>query len=293
MSSFPHSSPGERIAITGPTGRVGGRLTELLAAEGADVVALTRRPDEVRLPAGVSIAAVDFGQPATLKAALQGADRLFVSHGTSPQQLENEIALIDAAALAGVRHIVKLSALGPATRLVPFSWHMQIEAHLAKQSMASTVLRPSAFADMLRRAAPQVAAGFWAGAAGDGRANFIDTRDVADAARIALREDVSPQSQRAYHLTGPRAWTMRHVAEALSDLLGRPVTYADRSFEEQRAALAASGQSPFVIDLLVGMDQAFRNLAVAETTLTVQELTGKAPRPLEAWLAENVDAFRE
>jgi uncharacterized protein YbjT (DUF2867 family) len=110
MSSTHHSSTTGRIAITGPTGRVGGQLTDLLAADGADVVALTRRPDEVRLPAGVSVAAVDFGRPETLSKALRGADRLFISHGTSPQQLDNEIALIDAAALAGVRQIVKLSA---------------------------------------------------------------------------------------------------------------------------------------------------------------------------------------
>ena len=86
------------------------------------------------------LAAVDFNRPHTLHDALRGADRLFVSHGTSPQQLVNEIALIDAAVAAGVRHIVKLSALGPASRLNPFAWHMQIEAHLAKQPVASTCL---------------------------------------------------------------------------------------------------------------------------------------------------------
>lgn len=289
MSSHSQS---ERIAITGPTGRVGAYLTDLLASDGADIVALTRRPEEVRLPAGVSVAAVDFRRPESLREALQTADRLFISHGTSPEQPENEIALINAAVDAGVRHIVKLSALGPATRLVPFAWHTRIEAHLARQTVASTVLRPTAFADMLRRAAPQIAAGTWAGSAGEGRANFIDTRDVADVARLALREDVGPQSQRAYHLTGPRAWTMPQIAEVLSDLLGRPVTYTVRSPEDQRAALAAAGQPEFVIDLLVGMDQGFRDMAVAETTLTVQELTGKAPRSLEAWLAENLDAFR-
>jgi hypothetical protein len=85
---------------------------------------------------------------------------------------------------------------------------------------------------------------------------------------------------------------MRQVAEVLSDLLERSVTYADRSPEDQRAAMSASGQPPFVIDLLVGMDQAFRDSALGETTLTVQELTGEAPRSLEAWLAENLNAFK-
>ncbi|MGY3585958.1 NAD(P)H dehydrogenase (quinone) [Bradyrhizobium sp. USDA 4341] len=281
-----------RIAIAGATGRVGSTLASLLASDPVDITVLTRRPDAPQLPKGASIAAVDFDQPDTLQSALRGADRLFVSHGTSSQQVANEIALIDAAVAAGVRHVVKLSALGPASRLNPFAWHMQIEAHLAQQPVASTVLRPSAYVDILKRAAGQIAAGFWAGAAGEGRVNFIDTRDVADVARVALLEEFSPESQRAYHLTGTRAWTMQQVAEQLSSLLGNPVVYNHRSTDEQRAALLADGLPPLVADLLVGLDQMFRESALGETTSTVEILTGKSPRTLPQWLAENIEIFR-
>jgi uncharacterized protein YbjT (DUF2867 family) len=204
----------------------------------------------------------------------------------------NEIALIDGAVAAGVRHIVKLSALGPASRLNPFAWHMQIEAHLAQQPVASTVLRPSAYVDILKRSAGQIAAGSWTGAAGRGRVNFIDTRDVADVARVALLEEFSSESQRAYHLTGPRTWTMQQVAERLSSLLSHPVAYNHRSPEEQRAALLAEGLPPLVADLLVGLDQVFRESVLGETTSTVETLTGKPPRTLQQWLVENIDIFR-
>jgi NAD(P)H dehydrogenase (quinone) len=281
-----------RIAIAGATGRVGSPLTGLLASDPVELVALTRRPDAAQLPKGVAVAAIDFDQPMTLQDALRGADRLFVSHGTSPQQVAHEIALIDNAVAAGVRHIVKLSAMGPATRLNPFAWHMEVEAHLAQQPVASTVLRPSAFADIFRRAGGQIAAGSWAGAAGNGRVNFIDTRDVAEAARVALMEDFERESQRAYHLTGPRTWTMQQVAEELSTMLGQPVVYSDRSPGEQRAALLAGGLAPLIADLLVGLDQMFRESALAETTSTVEDLTGKKPRSLRDWLTENIGVFQ-
>jgi NAD(P)H dehydrogenase (quinone) len=292
--SASHQSPSRRarIAVAGATGRVGATLANLLAADGVDGVALTRRPDEIRASAGVAVASVDFDRKETLQDALRGVDRFFLSHGTSPRQVENEIALIDAAVAAGVRHIVKLSALGPASRLNPFAWHMQIEAHLARQPVASTAIRPSAYADVLKLAGPEIAAGAWTGAAGGGRVNFIDTSDIAKVARVALFEDVSPESQRAYHLTGPRAWTMHEVAEALSGLLGRQVIYNHCSPGERRSALLAGGKPPLVADLLVGLDQVFRESVLAETTLTVQELTGEPPRPLAAWLAENASAFR-
>jgi NAD(P)H dehydrogenase (quinone) len=283
-----------RIAIAGATGRVGSALTSLLASDPVDVVALSRRPDAAGLPCGVSVAAIDFDRPKTLEDALRGADRLFISHGTSPQQVANEIALIDGAVAAGVSHVVKLSAMGPATRLNPLAWHMQIEAHLSRQPVASTALRPSAFADILiRRAGRQVSTGSWTGAAGEGRANFIDTRDIAKAARVALLEDIHPESQRAYHLTGPRAWTMAQIAEELQKLLGHPVVYISRSLEEERAALLASGLTPFVADLLVGLDQMFRESVLGETTSTVEELTGEPPGTLSQWLAENIEAFRK
>src|ERR1700731_2251712 len=247
-----------RIAIAGATGRVGSALTSLLASDPVDIIALTRRPDAAQLPSGVTAAAIDFDQPKPLVEALGGAGRLFVSQAKSARQVANEIALIDAAVAAGVRHIVKLSALGPASRLNPFAWHMQIEAHLAQQPVASTVLRPSAYVDILKRSAGQIAADSWAGAAGEGRVNFIDTRDIADVARVALLEEFGPESQRAYHLTGPRTWTMQQLAEQLSSLLGHPVVYVDRSPGEQRAALLADGLPTLVADLLVGLDQMFR-----------------------------------
>lgn len=281
-----------RIAIAGATGRVGATLTALLAADPIDLIALTRQPSTARLPEAVVTVKVDFKRADTLEETLRGVDRLFITHGTSLEQVANEIALIDAAVASGVRHIVKLSALGPATRLLPIAWHMQIEAHLAQQPIASTVLRPTTFSHVLKRLGPDIAAGSWAGAAGNGRVNFIDTRDVAEVARIALLEEIGPASQRAYHLSGPRAWTMNQVAEELARLLGHPVTYVDRSPAEQQEALLRAGLSPLVADLLVGLDQMFRESVIAETTSTVEELTGKAPRSLTEWLTDNLDVFR-
>ncbi|NWD73151.1 NmrA family NAD(P)-binding protein [Pseudomonas gingeri] len=282
-----------RIAIAGATGRVGSTLIDLLAHDAVDIVALTRRPEASPLPPGVITAEVNFDLISTLENALHGVDRLFIAQGTSPQQVVNEIALIDAAVAAGVQHVVKLSALGPATRLIPFAWHMQIEAHLAHQPVASTVLRPSAFSYLFKRIGAQVATGSWAGAANDGRVNFIDTRDVAEVARVALLEDVEAGSQRAFHLTGPRAWTMYQVAEELSRLLGHSVVYNSHSPAAQRTALLDGGMSSFVADLLVGLDQVFRDSVLGETTSTVEELTGRPPRPLTQWLADNITVFQK
>jgi len=256
-------------------------------------VALTRTSDAERLPSGVSLATVDFDARSTLENALRGANRLFLAHGTSPRQVANEIALIDAAVAVGVSHIVKLSVLGPPSRLHPFDWHMQIEAHLATCDVGFTVLRPSSFVDILARAGAPIANDTWGGAAGDGLVNLIDTRDVADSAFAVLLDNAHVSSQRAYHLTGPTAVSMPEIADELSGLLGRAVTYQHRSPAEQRETLLASGLSELVADLLLGLDRVFYESTLAETTTTVRELTGHAPRPVTDWLSDNISLFRK
>jgi uncharacterized protein YbjT (DUF2867 family) len=293
---FNPSQPGAarpRIAVAGATGRVGSALISRLATEPIELVALTRTSDAERLPSGVSLATVDFDVRSTLESALSGADRLFLAHGTSPRQVANEIALIDAAVAAGVSHIVKLSVLGPPSRLHPFDWHMQIEAHLAICDIGFTVLRPSSFVDILARAGAPIAIDAWGGAAGDGLVNLIDTREVADSAFAILLDDAHVSSQRAYHLTGPTAVSMPEIADELSGLLGRAVTYQHRSPAQQREKLLASGLNEFVADLLLGLDRLFYESVLAETTSTVRELTGHAPRPVTDWLRDNISLFRK
>ncbi|MDR3434516.1 MAG: NAD(P)H-binding protein [Rouxiella aceris] len=284
--------PKLRIAVAGATGRVGSHLINRLSSDPVEVIALTRQKTPANISNKVSSVVVDFDQPSTLEMGLVGIDKLFIAHGTSPQQVANEIALIDAAVKTGIRHIVKLSVMGPATPINPFAWHAVIEAHLAQQPVASTVLRPTTFMDVLKRAGGQVAAGTWAGAAGNGRVNLIDIQDIAAAARVALLEEVAENSQRAYHLTGPRSWTMHEVAEELSHLLGYTVSYFDRSPEEQRTALLAEGFSSFVAELLIGLDRIFNHSVLTERTLTVEEITGSPPRELSDWLRENIEFFR-
>ncbi|MBY8944720.1 NmrA family NAD(P)-binding protein [Pseudomonas sp. SH10-3B] len=281
------------IAVAGATGRVGRRLISQLVQDPVTILALTRQKSSTTFPQGVVSAELDFDQPSTLRKALVGVEKLFIAHGTSPQQVANEIALIDAAVEMGVQHIVKLSVMGPSTPLNPFAWHSLIEAHLGQQPIASTVLRPTTFMDVLKRAGNAVATGTWAGAAGNGRVNLIDTRDVADSARVALLEEVAEGSQRAYHLTGPRNWTMPQVAEQLSVLLGHTVAYTHRSPVAQHSALVADGLSPFVAEILVGLDRIFHDSILTERTFTVEDLTGTPPRSLSAWLRENLEAFKK
>ena len=280
-----------RIAVAGATGRVGSALIAGLMNDPVDIVALSRKPDTASMPEGVVVKGFDFEVPATMAASLEGEDRLFIAHGTSPTQVADEIALIDAAVSAGVGYIVKLSVMGPPLQLHPFDWHREIEAYLATCDVGYALLRPTTFVDVLSRAGRGGGNGRWGGAAGSGRVNLIDPRDVADCARAALLDAKAVSFQRAYHLTGPRGWSMAEIADELSRLLGRTFVYENHSPPDQRALLIASGLSELVADLLLGLDRAFRESSLSEVTSTVLDLTGHAPRTVPDWLAENIALF--
>jgi len=281
-----------RIAVAGATGRIGTALIAQLVEAPVEVVALTRDVNTDRLPADLRRRAVDFADQATLEGAMQGASRLFLAHGTSPQQTENEIALIDAAVRAGVSHIVKVSAMGPASKLHPFDWHMKIEAHLATYDIGYTVLRASTFVDILTRDAISVASGTWGGSSKEGRVNLVDTRDVADVAFKALLDNHHVDAQRAFHLTGPAAVTMTEIAEELTRLLDRKVTYEHRTPEAQREYLIQIGWTEMTANMRLGLERIFRESVLSETTDTYKMFTGQEPRSVANWLADNIDAFQ-
>ncbi|XAH21110.1 hypothetical protein AAFF27_13825 [Xylophilus sp. GW821-FHT01B05] len=55
------------------------------------------------------------------------------------------------------------------------------------------------------------------------RYGLIDTRDVAEAAHIALLDAAHTGSRRANHLTGPATMSMTELADELSRLLGKTI----------------------------------------------------------------------
>lgn len=214
------------VLVTGASGNVGAAVVEQLHARGMRVRAAgpaPARPAE-RAP-GLEAVQLDLTDRATFGPALVGVRRVFLIRPPAIARVGATInAFVDAAAAAGVEHVVFSSVAGAdRNRVVP---HHRIETHLARSGMGWTVLRPGFFAQNLATAygtdirdhdrihVP----------AGDGRVAFIDTRDLGELAAIVLA-DPRPHVGRGYLLTGPRAVTFEEVAALLTEALGRRIRY--------------------------------------------------------------------
>jgi uncharacterized protein YbjT (DUF2867 family) len=122
-----------------------------LAARGASVRAMTRRPEAGRFPKGVEVVRADFDDPLSVGAAFAGVERLFFmsaeAAGSKPVPTHEQVAA-SRAWTVGVRHIVKLSVLGGGGAGLDDSitrWHRAAEAAIRSSGIDWTLLRPGRF----------------------------------------------------------------------------------------------------------------------------------------------------
>ena len=145
------------VVVTGATGSQGGAVVQNLLTRGHQVRAITRNPDSARAQrmraAGVDVRRGDFDDSPALTAAMSGADAVFAMStpfGTSAHtEVQQGIALIDAAHAAGVGHIVYTSATNADrnTGIPHFDSKYRVEQHLAAAGVPWTVIGPAAFMD--------------------------------------------------------------------------------------------------------------------------------------------------
>ncbi|EJD48388.1 putative oxidoreductase CipA [Auricularia subglabra TFB-10046 SS5] len=96
----------EKVAIVGAGGNIGGYFVRALLATGKHTVtALTRPGSTSALPEGVRSAPVNYDDPDTLVAALEGQQFLVITLGVAAPR-DTESKLIRAAAAAGVPYIM-------------------------------------------------------------------------------------------------------------------------------------------------------------------------------------------
>ena len=134
------------MMVTGATGNVGSVVVRELAARGLPARAFVRDPAKAAALLGpaTELAVGDFADPVSVRAALDGVDAVFLACGNVGDQVAYETTVIDAATRAGVRRLVKLSALGAeaGSPVVMWDWHARIERHLSASGVPVVVLRP-------------------------------------------------------------------------------------------------------------------------------------------------------
>ncbi|MCP2262512.1 Uncharacterized conserved protein YbjT, contains NAD(P)-binding and DUF2867 domains [Streptoalloteichus tenebrarius] len=269
------------IAVTGATGRLGGRVARRLADAGIPQTLLVRDPARApRLP-NVTVRRASYADRDAVRSALHGIDRvLMVSASETPNRVDEHRAFVDAAAEAGVGHLVYISFFGaaPDATFTLARDHWATEEHIRASGLAHTFLRDNLYADFMPGLVG--ADGVIRGPAGQGRAAVVAQDDIADAATAVLR-DANAHVGATYDLTGPAALTLDEVAHILSRALGRTITYQPETIEEAYRSRASYGAPDWQLDAWVSTYTAIAAGELDGVTDHVPRLTGHPATPLE------------
>jgi NAD(P)H dehydrogenase (quinone) len=239
------------LAITGSTGNLGGLVARILADVGQPQRLLvrdaSRAPD---LPDAISVVVI-YADAALAKSSLEGVKTLFmVSAAEAEDRLQQHFTFIDAAAEAGVRHIVYTSFFGaaPDAAFTLARDHYATEERIKASGINYTFLRDNFYLDFLPLLVGKD--GVIRGPAGNGVMAAVARVDIARSAADVLR-DPALHVGRTYNLTGPEDISLQQAAELLTEGTGRTISYHEETLEEAYASRASYGAPPWQVDAWV------------------------------------------
>jgi len=274
------------ILVTGATGNVGGELVRALAGAGQQVRALTRAEAPAAFPPGVEQVTGDLNKPESMRAALAGADAMFLYPGY--QDMAGTLA---EARQAGVGRVVMLSgssaASGDMTNAVS-RYMIESETAVKESGLAWTMVRSFGFMSNTLQWVPQLRAGDLVRAPFAGvPVAVIDPFDIAAVAAAAL---TSPAHEsRVYTVSGPESLRPADRARILGEVLGRDLRFEGQPDAEARAEMSAAMPAAYV--------DAFFDFYVTGTLdesrprPDVTDVTGRPPRTFRQWAQAHADAF--
>jgi NAD(P)H dehydrogenase (quinone) len=270
--------------VTGATGEIGRRLTRRLVDRGEEQRLIVRDPSRVETLPGVEVVEFGgYGDEERMRKAFTGLSTLFFC---SAKEAEDRVAqhrsVVDAAVAAGVERIVYLSIIGAGSQAT-FTFardHFDTEQYIRSSGISFTFSRQSLYADFLPLLAGNE--GVIRGPADEGRFAPVLRDDVADVLVNLLVQ--SGHDGVTYTLTGPETHTLAEIADLLTRLTGRRVTFENETLEQAYASRASYGAPAWEVD---GWVTTYTAIAVGEwdvVTDDVRRVAGHDPVSVQQFL---------
>ncbi len=225
-----------KILVAGATGRQGGAVADQLLSRGHKVRGMTRKPDGKKAQAvaakGVEVVQGDYGDPESLRAAMQGVDGVFFYTAFSPNELTHGMNVIEAAKAAGISHLVySLGAAADPEEGMAGAVAGQIEMQIRESGIPHTVVRPVAFMENYRGQQRRITQnGIVDSRAPDRIAALIAIPDIGFFVAEAFDHPDEWLGQ-AVNISGDQM-TMQELAATFSRVTGQEIPYNRMPLEE-------------------------------------------------------------
>jgi NAD(P)H dehydrogenase (quinone) len=271
--------------VTGAAGNLGALAVEALLDRGVapgDIVATARDTDRLSgfAARGVVTRRLDYDDPASVDAALEGVDRLLlVSSSAVGQRVAQHRTVLEAAARKGVELVAYTSILrADTTSLALAAEHQATEQLLVELGLPHVVLRNGWYVENYTAQVPVHLEHGVIGAAGAGRISAAARVDYAEAAAAALLADDSVG--KVHELAGDESFTMADYAATLAEQSGQEVAYVDLPQADYAAALVSAGLPAPYAELLADGDRGVADGELHDASRTLSALIGRPTTPL-------------
>lgn len=278
-----------KVLMVGATGKYASLVVPELRQRGVTVRALVRhesKSDAARQQGAEEIALGDLHDPDSLRAAAVGVDGVFhINPAFAPNEAELGVAMVEAASSAGVRKFVFSSVIHPSiSKLTNHAAKRPVEEALYESGMEFTVLQPTMFMQNLDSG--------WSTVLEQGRfslpyskqakASYVDYRDVAEAAALALTGDKLGYG--TFELCAPGMVNRVELAAMISEAIGRTIEAGEPTFEEWAQTHVPTGAPT------EGLARMYANYDQygfpGGNALVLQAILGREPRTLNHYIYE-------
>ncbi len=285
----------QNILITGATGSIGSELVKQLSAKNISFRAMVRAKDkatDLAASTGAQVIEGDFNDTPSIEKALEGIERAFLLTNSTDQAEKQQIAFVDAAAKAGVKHIVKQSqwAADKNSPVRFLRYHAAVENKIKESGIAYTFLRPNLFMQGLLSFKQTIKEqGEFFAAIGEAKISIVDVRDIAAVALEALTTE--GHENKIYNITGPEALTHQQMALYLSEALGKPIRFTDVPPDAMLQGLLAAHLPQWMAE---GLIEDYAHYARGEASVIANDIanvTGKSPFDFKTFANDYKNAF--
>ncbi len=286
-----------KTLVIGGTGQVGSLVVQELLARESEVHVLTRSDEKKqKLPAGVKGIVGDLLNPDTIRSVFKEMDAAFILNPVSPTETHEGLMAVNGARMSDVKRLVYMSVhhVDEAPYLPHFGAKIPIEIAIKASGIPYTILRPNNFYQndyMLQEALLQY--GVYPQPIGDAGVSRVDTRDIAEAAAIALTID--GHEGKTYNLVGPEEHTGESTAEIWGKALNKPITYAGNDLEAWEQQFLPFMPAWMVFDFK-HMFAFFQQNGLKATPTDIERMTvllGHAPRGFEDFARETAAQWHQ
>jgi NAD(P)H dehydrogenase (quinone) len=279
-----------RIGISGASGQLGLATVKLLRARlpDAQLAGISRTPEKVSA-LGIEARFGDFDKPESLQRAFAGLDRVLIIPTIDMRPGVRGVqhtAAIEAAAKAGVAHVVFLSSLGTRSAEVPHLWETYFvpEQALMRTAKRWTIVRMAYYMESLIQEAQMSLASGVLAATATTPVNFVARDDVAAAVAEVLAA-ADGHHGAIYQATGPESLGAQERAAMLSKAAGKPLAFVQVTPEQLREGLRGAGLPPDIVDAVISIKDMWAAGGFDVTTGDVERLAGRKPRSLAEFAA--------